>query len=310
MINFRFHIISIVAIFLALGVGIVMGSTVIDRAIVDSLRTQINTAEKNSVNRKVENDRLTDELKSLNQQDTVLASHTVRNYLDNQSVYIVALGDIPDDVSTEMVELGSISGAQIDSMFTFKDDFVTKDKTKLFQQLMSAAKVDGGSIDPSQRLHTVLSFFENSLNVLRDNNDDVLNQGVDYGAFFELLKSKSVFGESNAFVNPKEKQNVSFIVLIDRSKLEDKNYVDFAASLVNNFPVTFGLVEDNATAKPSRNDAISKLKIDVPDLALVDDAELPSGRAALIIAHSRNIAGSKDIYGISSGASAKAPFIE
>jgi hypothetical protein len=40
MINFRYHIISIVAVFLALGVGVVMGSAVIDRAVVGTLREQ------------------------------------------------------------------------------------------------------------------------------------------------------------------------------------------------------------------------------------------------------------------------------
>ena len=42
MINFRFHIASLVAVFLALALGVVMGSTVVDRAIVESLRTQID----------------------------------------------------------------------------------------------------------------------------------------------------------------------------------------------------------------------------------------------------------------------------
>lgn len=41
MVNFRFHLVSIVAIFLALGVGILMGSTVIDQATVRQLRRNI-----------------------------------------------------------------------------------------------------------------------------------------------------------------------------------------------------------------------------------------------------------------------------
>lgn len=40
MVNLRYHIISIVAVFLALGVGVVMGSAVIDRAVVGTLREQ------------------------------------------------------------------------------------------------------------------------------------------------------------------------------------------------------------------------------------------------------------------------------
>ncbi len=40
MVNFRYHIISIVAVFLALGIGVVMGSAVIDQTVVDTLKEQ------------------------------------------------------------------------------------------------------------------------------------------------------------------------------------------------------------------------------------------------------------------------------
>ena len=41
MINLRYHIVSLVAVFLALGMGIVMGSTVIDRVTVDALNNNL-----------------------------------------------------------------------------------------------------------------------------------------------------------------------------------------------------------------------------------------------------------------------------
>jgi hypothetical protein len=40
MINFRYHIVSLVAVFLALGLGILMGSTVIDQGLVRQLQKQ------------------------------------------------------------------------------------------------------------------------------------------------------------------------------------------------------------------------------------------------------------------------------
>jgi hypothetical protein len=46
MINFRFHIISLVAVFLALALGIFLGSAVGEPTIVDRLRGQINSARK------------------------------------------------------------------------------------------------------------------------------------------------------------------------------------------------------------------------------------------------------------------------
>ena len=46
MINLRYHIVSLVAVFLALTLGIVMGSTVIDRAIVDGLRNRVDAVNR------------------------------------------------------------------------------------------------------------------------------------------------------------------------------------------------------------------------------------------------------------------------
>ena len=37
MINFRFHVVSLIAIFLALALGVVIGAGVIDRGVVDTL---------------------------------------------------------------------------------------------------------------------------------------------------------------------------------------------------------------------------------------------------------------------------------
>ena len=46
MINIRYHIVSITAVFLALGIGVAMGSTFLGKATVDQLKTQISKAEK------------------------------------------------------------------------------------------------------------------------------------------------------------------------------------------------------------------------------------------------------------------------
>ena len=66
MINFRFHIVSLIAVFLALALGVVMGSTVVNRAIVDRLNERIDTVEKNANARKTESDQLRGQVGQLN----------------------------------------------------------------------------------------------------------------------------------------------------------------------------------------------------------------------------------------------------
>ena len=65
MINFRFHLVSLVAVFLALALGVVMGSTVIDRAIVDRLSSQIDSVKKRADAERAENRTLRDQMKGL-----------------------------------------------------------------------------------------------------------------------------------------------------------------------------------------------------------------------------------------------------
>jgi len=60
MINFRFHVVSLIAIFLALALGVVIGAGVIDRGVVDTLNTRLDTVESNSERIKGENSELRD----------------------------------------------------------------------------------------------------------------------------------------------------------------------------------------------------------------------------------------------------------
>ena len=58
MINFRFHLASLVAIFLALALGVVIGAGVVDRGVVDALDNRINTVEDRANDARAENDEL------------------------------------------------------------------------------------------------------------------------------------------------------------------------------------------------------------------------------------------------------------
>jgi hypothetical protein len=45
MINLRYHIVSLTAVFLAIGIGLTLGSTFLDRATVDNLQGQLESLE-------------------------------------------------------------------------------------------------------------------------------------------------------------------------------------------------------------------------------------------------------------------------
>jgi Copper transport outer membrane protein, MctB len=114
MINFRFHIASLIAVFLALALGVVMGSTVIDRAIVEGLRDRIDTAEKNSNDVRAENARLKTQLDQLNDYADQSAGWAVDHQLTDTPVAIIAERGVDDDtVKAQGALLGQAGGSVV-----------------------------------------------------------------------------------------------------------------------------------------------------------------------------------------------------
>lgn len=105
MINFRFHIASLIAVFLALALGVVMGSTVIDRAIVDGLRNRIDTVESNRDAERAENARLRAERDQLTLYTEQSAPWAVDHQLTDASIAIVAERGVNEELVKAQAEL-------------------------------------------------------------------------------------------------------------------------------------------------------------------------------------------------------------
>jgi len=56
LINFRYHVVSLIAVFLALAVGVVMGYGVLGQPTVDTLQRRVDTVEQRSNEIRGEND--------------------------------------------------------------------------------------------------------------------------------------------------------------------------------------------------------------------------------------------------------------
>jgi hypothetical protein len=113
MINFRFHIASLIAVFLALALGVVMGSTVVQRAIVDSLRDQIDRVERNVDSQRAKNAALSAENDRLNLYVAESAPYAVGGALTGQSVAVLAERGIDEDAVKAQVALLQTAGARV-----------------------------------------------------------------------------------------------------------------------------------------------------------------------------------------------------
>ncbi|CAN5286194.1 copper transporter [soil metagenome] len=120
MISFRFHIISLVSMFLALALGVVVGSTYVDRAIVDSLRNRIDTVSGNLDERLVDLERLSSSVQRLEDYARDSAPFAVGARLVDTPVVVVAERGVDDGQAEQLVLLLAQAGAVAPGVLWFE----------------------------------------------------------------------------------------------------------------------------------------------------------------------------------------------
>lgn len=113
MINFRFHVVSIVAVFLSLALGIMIGSTVVDRAIVSSLRNQIERVDANSDAQRAENSALSNELGLKSDYVNATSSFAVSGRLPGVSLAVIAEPSANEENVVGFIELSRQAGSVV-----------------------------------------------------------------------------------------------------------------------------------------------------------------------------------------------------
>lgn len=145
MITFRYHIISIVAVFLALSIGVLFGATFIDQSIVDGLEA----AQERLGDRNEELRTLIVELEDENDAFRTFAGATrdatVRGVLEGRRVVTIRFDDTPDQLAESMDGTLNAAGAQVDGRLDLTEQL---DLASPETRARLAAALDVASDDP------------------------------------------------------------------------------------------------------------------------------------------------------------------
>ncbi|GAA3160634.1 copper transporter [Planomonospora alba] len=140
MIDFRYHLVSIVAIFLALSVGIVLGTTLLEEPAIKTAETLADQLSKG-------NTELRDQLDVLRKReagnDAFAAARTpelVRGTLTGQSVVIVEAPGAAAAVSDAVQQTITAAGATVTGKVTLTDKYMDADQSGLVDRLAGAVK--------------------------------------------------------------------------------------------------------------------------------------------------------------------------
>jgi hypothetical protein len=310
MINFRFHIVSLIAVFLALALGIVMGATVVNRAIVDRLNDRIDTVEDNANKRKAESDQLRGEVGQLQQYIDGTKDFAIAGRLNGVALATIATRGVDADAVKQTVELAQQAGAHAPGIIWLEEKLTLSDPDALRQLGDLLGRPGQNAKATREEAWNALASRLATGTGATANGRDLLTALADAG----FISFEPVGNQGDNFSPATFAGGEARVLLIDGTNGQvSANEVlgPLSAALASNrFRLVAGEVFAEKDGGPKRGAMLAPIRNSdelKQAVSTVDDVDQLEGRVASVLALSdlgRNVVGQ---YGYGAGATKSAP---
>lgn len=140
MINFRYHVVSLTAVFLALAIGLVVGTAALNGPVADSLNDSVNALGEDNKNLREQVSHLREEVNREEDFVEEAAPRMLAGALTNRRVLVVSLPNERDHVEGVMNML-TIAGAKITARVDVEDKFTNPENSVELLDLADQAAV-------------------------------------------------------------------------------------------------------------------------------------------------------------------------
>lgn len=314
VIDFRYHLVSIVSIFLALAVGIVLGAGPLKDDIGTSLTEQMAAlrAEKTQLRTDLDTAR-----RGTSARDTfvaALAPAIMKDQLAGKTVALVVAPGTDTGLVKNTTASLEAAGAKVGSTVTLTDAWADPEnrtaRNELATRLAALVQAPLGASDLDQLAATVLA---RSILAGTDRSTERLTSSAK--AALEGLKSGDLVK-----VAPDQIAPSSSVVLLGgpvkgTQQVVDARlaaYVDLLRALDSGGSGAVVATESNTTDGTRSADLVAAVRKDsdaVKGASSVDDADLPIGQSTLVLALAQQYGGDQGQYGLAPDAKAVMPDI-
>jgi hypothetical protein len=122
VINFRYHVVSLTAIFLALAIGLVVGTTALNGPMADNIKATIDALNKDNSNKRAQIDQYREEINRNQEFATEIAPAMLTGKLPGRKLLLVALPGASEYVDG-VVSMLKMAGATVTAQVTVQDKF-------------------------------------------------------------------------------------------------------------------------------------------------------------------------------------------
>ena len=158
MIDFRYHLVSLMAVLVALTMGVVLGAGPLQGKISDTLSGQVTVLSKQQSELRTTNEELVKQANNSNEYIGVLASKVTPGTLTGKKIAIVKMPGVSDEAVNGINAQLKMAGAAIANSVTIKDSWFNEDSQSYRDTLAStlASKL-GDKVDAKVSSQQVLA---------------------------------------------------------------------------------------------------------------------------------------------------------
>jgi hypothetical protein len=309
VIDFRYHLVSIIAVFLALALGLVVGASALRGPLVDQLKDRSGQLEKDN-QRLRDQTRLTDQMNSYDGQvvDGV-TPQVVDGRLKGESVIFIEAPGADDQMRAKMADVVSKAGARISGYVTLLDKYLDEGQlttlNELTDQLRPTTVDFGADASPYDRTAAELA----SVLVTRQAS----SVGPEDPAAGQVLAGFKTAGFLNYSGQPATHATLA-IVIAPAAASKDKNadaenkaLVALPLALANYANGTVAIGNADAASEGGMLKAIRDESKAEGHVSTVDTANASTGRLTTVFALGYARQGKTGDYGVGNGVDGPMP---
>ncbi|MEV6490867.1 copper transporter [Actinoplanes sp. NPDC051633] len=122
MINFRYHVVSLTAVFLALAIGLVVGTAALNGPVADSLQEQVQSVSKDNSNLRDQQNQFREELTNAQVFATQVSPMLLNGKLAGRKILVLALPNT-DKYADQVISMLTVAGATVTAKIDVQEKF-------------------------------------------------------------------------------------------------------------------------------------------------------------------------------------------
>ncbi|MFL6054812.1 MAG: copper transporter [Actinoallomurus sp.] len=309
MIDFRYHLVSIIAVFLALALGLVVGASALRGPLVDQLKETSNRLKNSNETLRRENTAAGQVNSYTNQVTDAVAAQVVTGRLKDQSVVFVEAPGAGDQMRAQMADMVNKAGARISGYVTLQSKYLDPDQqatlNELTDQLKPAGLTFAADATPYDRTASELAWVLVTRQASRTGQEDP--------AAGQVLSGFKAAGFLTYSGQPATRATLA-VVIAPAAASTDKN-ADAQNKALGALPMalytygggTVAVGDPDSATEGGMIKALRDSDQASGHVSTVDTADVPAGRLTTVLALAAAKQGKAGDYGIGSKADGALP---